>query len=89
MRGYTEGYGGRYETIRWPVTDSQILDAVYLVQTSSKFQIGQNSHVVLKGTDTIVGFLGNDSLELCFQGNKKEEHYRIPCKHLRRIFRSV
>jgi hypothetical protein len=88
MRIDTVGYGGKYEVVRRHVTDIQIRDIVTKISTSDRFEFGELSHVVLRGTDTIVGYVGNDSAELCCPNGKNPEEYRIPHSHLRRIFRA-
>ena len=84
----TTGYGGNYESVRRHLTDRQIRDIVAKISTSGRFEFGELSHVVLRGTDTIMGYVGNDSVELCCPSGKKPEEYRIPHSHLRRIFRA-
>jgi len=83
------GYGGMYETFRLNLRDDQIREAFFRIMDSKRFELGEQSHIVLRGTDTIVGYIGNSSLELCCSEGRDPEIYRTPHKHLRRIFRSV
>jgi len=89
MRNDSEGFGGKYELVRRPLTDKQIMDIAFKVHASDTFEFGELSHVVLRGTNTIVGYVGNDSVQLCCPEGKKPEIYRIPHSHLRRIFMSA
>ena len=84
-----EGFGGQYEVVRGDLTDMQVIRAAIKIQDSPRFDIGENSHIILRGTNTIVGYLGNETLELCCPSRDSPEIYRVPHKHLRRIFNSV
>ena len=86
--GFT-GHGGGYELVRRPLTDKQISDIAAKIQSSQRFNFGELSHVVLSGTDTIIGYVGNDSVELCCPEGENPEKYRTPHSHLRRIFMSA
>ena len=83
------GYGGLYEPCRRNLTDNQIRKAVFLVARSNRFDFESQSHIVLEGTGRIVGYIGSSSLELCCPEGENPEKYRIPHKHLGRIFRSI
>ena len=89
MRSQIRGFGGKYESICRRLTNKQLLDIALKVQNSGLFEIGEFSHIVLRGTDTIIGYVGNDSADLCCPEDKKPEIYRIPHSHLRKIFMSV
>jgi len=89
MRSDTEGFGGNYELVRRQLTDKQITDIALKVHVSNIFDFGELSHVVLRGTNTIVGYVGNDSVELCCPEGENPEKYRTPHSHLKRIFKSV
>lgn len=89
MRTYMSGYGGKYEMVRTHLTDEQITSLAGKVATSEKFEFGDLSHIVLSGTETIVGFIGNDSVELCCPQKESSKKYRTIHQHLRRIFGSV
>ena len=80
------GYGGKYEVLRNHLTDEQIIGIVKKISSSNRFEFGELSHIVLRGTETIVGYLGNETAELCFpERGKYNLHHLI----LKRIFRSV
>ena len=89
MRLDTEGYGGKYELVRIQLIYEQILGITSKIHASQRFEFGENSHVVLRGTKTIVGYVGNDSAQLCCPIGEEPSIYRIPHSHLRRIFGSV
>ena len=80
--------GRRYETIRRNLTNGQIMNALIRISDSEKFEIGEFHHIFLKDTNTIVGYIGNESLELYCSERLNSEKYRIPHKNLRRIFRA-
>lgn len=84
----SEGYGGIYEPVKAGLTNDQMREAIFRITTSERFEFGELSHIVLQGTNTIVGYIGDDSLELCCPEEKDSEIYRIPHKHLRRIFKA-
>lgn len=83
------GLGGVYELVRNFLTPHQAISIASKVQKSEKFDIGEFSHIVLGDTDTIVGYIGNESAELCCPNKEETELYRIPHHHLRKIFNSV
>ena len=89
MRTNLIGYGGLYEPVSERLTDDQIREAFYQISLSDRFDLGDQSHIVLRGTDRIVGYIGNSSLELCCPKGENPERYRIPHKHLRRIFKAT
>lgn len=89
MRSDTEGFGGNYEFVRRQLTDKQIMDIAFKVQTSNIFKFGELSHVVLRGTNKMVGYVGSDSAQLCCPKGENPEKYRTPHSHLRRIFMSA
>lgn len=83
----SEGFGGQYEVFRENLAASQIRRVFYEIATSKRFELGEQSHIVLKGTEKIVGYIGNESLELCCPSWDNPSLYRVPHKHLKRIFR--
>lgn len=89
MRIDTEGFGGNYEFVRRQLTDKQIMDIAFKVHASDTFEFGELSHIVLRGTDKIVGYVGSDSVQLCCPKRENPEIYRVPHSHLKRIFRSA
>ena len=80
--------GTRYEPLRKNLGNRQIINAVYRIQRSGRFDVGECSHIILKGTDVVVGYVGNESLELFCPKEQEPGTYRTPHKHLRKIFRS-
>ena len=80
--------GQRYEPLRTNLTDRNIINAAARISESERFEFGEYSHVVLKGTDVVIGYIGNESLELLCPDAAEPIFYRIPHKHLRRIFRA-
>ena len=83
------GFGGQYEVYRENLTDDQIRAVVYKIATSERFHIGNNSHILLNEADVIVGYIGSSSVELCCPEGQNPNLYRLPHKHLRRIFRAA
>ena len=81
-------FGDRYETIRKNLINMNILNAYVRVRKSRMFSTGELSHIVLKGTNTRVGYIGNETLELFCPQGQEPSTYRTPHKHLRRIFRA-
>lgn len=62
---------------------------IYLIQDSKRFDIDKEvgSYVFLKGTETPIGYIGDEELALCRLRNNKT--YDVPRSHLLRIFKSV
>ncbi len=89
MDAHTIGYGGRYEEARRPITNEQLRRIRVKIFNSDRFEMGKLDHIVLAGTETIVGFLGDVSVDLCCPSDEALTRYRVPHTHLRRIFRSV
>ena len=89
MIPYLEGYGGKYEVFRENLTDNQIRRVFFEIVNSDRFDLGEQSHIILRGTDKIVGYIGNDSVELCCPLEEMPELYRVPHKHLKKIFRAA
>lgn len=83
------GFGGNYCSVRALLIDKQIIDIAFKINNSDRFEFGENSHVVLIGTDTIVGYVGHDTAELCWPEGQDQKRYRTPHSHLRRIFNSA
>ena len=76
------------ESVRDSLTDGEIQDLSSKVQDSGRFgMVGKK--VVLSKTSTIVGYLGDRVAGLCYPNGEDSENYRVPHKHLRRIFKSV
>ena len=82
------GYGGKYELIRGNVPDNKIRNTLDRIIGSGRFSFGELSHVVLKDTELIVGYVGNSTLELCCPEEQKPELYKRVYKHLKKIFRA-
>ncbi len=57
------------------------------VACSEKFKLDDLGHIFLRGTDLPVGYIGDDSLELCRQEGVNPQFYSVPHKHLKRIFK--
>ena len=89
MEVETEGFGGEYGTVRDHLTDQQLLKIIRKIADSDRFEMGELSHIVLAGTETIVGYVGSQSAELCCSPDVDAKTYQIPYHHLKRIFRSV
>ena len=83
-----KGYGGVYELVR-NLNPYQLMRIASKIQKSEKFDIEELSHIVLRDTGTIVGYIGTETAELCCPSEEEAELYRIPHHHLRKIFRSV
>ncbi len=83
------GFGGQYETYRENLTDDTLLRVAHRISTSKRFEWGGFCHIVLQDTETIIGYVGNNSVELCCPEGKDPALYRIPHKHLKRIFRAA
>ena len=84
-----EGFGGKYGTARNHLTDQQLFKIIRKIADSDRFEMGELSHIVLKGTETIVGYVGNQDVDLCCPLNVDPRTYGIPYHHLRKIFKSV
>ncbi|MCJ7816916.1 MAG: hypothetical protein MUP55_03600 [Candidatus Aenigmarchaeota archaeon] len=56
------------------------------IQRSGRFEIGELSHIHLKGTDICVGYLGDESAEI-IDPQRKDTKSQI--KILKKYFRSV
>lgn len=83
------GFGGYYRPIRDPLTRDQILKIIIKIEDSQRFTFGEWSHVVLRGTNLIMGYVGNESVHLCCPHGENPNNYQVPHKHLTRIYNSV
>lgn len=75
-----------YVTLRENLSNRALINAVCRIQNSNRFEIGERSHILLKGTGVFVGYIGNDSLELCASPGTPVKSYKSQYKHLKRIF---
>ena len=89
MELYSRGFGGYYESVQRNLSDRQISTLISKISDSFIFELGELEHIFLRGTNKIVGYVGNDSVELCFPTLTNLDLYKIPHKHLKRIFNSV
>lgn len=72
-----------YQIFRKNVTSGEMAIVSCEIGNSEHFELEEFSHIVLKGTNTQVGYLGDDSLELV-NPNKKE--FREYHNRLKEIF---
>ena len=65
----------------YPLVSPEAMAAmIYAVHTSPQFELDDLSHVVLKGTETRVGYFGDESFELVDPQNKSLEAYHSDLK---------
>lgn len=81
--------GVMYVVFQDCLSKSQLEEAASRIKGSDRFEFADSSHVVIKGTERIVGYVGQGALELCCPQDTTSENYRVPHKHLKRLFGSV
>ena len=89
MDAHTIGYGGRYEEARRSLTNEQIEQIQAEIFGSGRFKMGKLRHIVLADTGTIVGFLGMNSVDICYPSGEDPTNYEETHSQLKRSFRSV
>jgi len=75
-----------YKTDREYLTPWQMSKLITKIQRSGRFEIGQLSHISLKGTDICVGYLGDESAE---EVDPQREETASQRRILRKYFRAV
>jgi hypothetical protein len=83
---HLETHHHEYQIVREYLTPWEMSKLITKVQRSGKFEIGQLSHIHLKGTDICVGYLGDESAEEVDPQRKETASQR---KILKKYFRSV
>ncbi len=89
MRIDSSGYGGFYKTVREGLNDEQTLKLFMEVEKSKRFKLDELSHVVLRETGNIVGYIGSETAELCSPRIRRPVQYLLYHQQLKRIFNSV
>ena len=85
--GHLGTHHHQYETVRTCLDPYQMAKLVCKIQGSKVFELGELSHINLRGTDTCVGYLGDESAELVDSSRRLE--LRPLRKKLRRYFNFV
>ena len=75
-----------YKIIRYNLSTNDILEAYSKINKSDIFEIGELSHIVIKETDTPIGYIGDETLELYDIDNKELLDYH---NQLKKIFCSI
>ena len=68
-----------YKIVKENVLPFYISNVTCMINDSKDFELGELSHIVLKGTNIHVGYIGDDTLELVNYNNKlfKTYHNRL------------
>ena len=68
-----------YKIVKENVLPFDMANVTCMINDSKIFEIDELSHIVLKVTNTRVGYIGDDTLELVNPNNNsfKEYHYRL------------
>lgn len=68
-----------YKTLYKNLTPCEIALATCKIQESEKFELDDLSHIVLKETNKRVGYIGDETLELCNSSNSfsKKSHQEL------------
>ena len=66
-----------YQTIYQGLPPWEMAAIIYKIQNSLQYELDDLSHVVLRGSDTRVGYLGDDSLELVNPADERlKKHHK-------------
>lgn len=84
--GHLETHSHKYQTFRTGLSDWQMTKLIYKIQNSDRFQVGDLSHIHVRGSNVCVGYLGDDSAEFV---DPDRTETRAPRRQLKRYFRSV
>ncbi|HIG97111.1 MAG TPA: hypothetical protein HA230_02080 [Candidatus Aenigmarchaeota archaeon] len=85
--GHLDNHHHTYETVRPFLDHYQMAKLIRRIDGSAMFQHTDWSHICLKGTNTCVGYLGDESAELVDPNRRPE--LRLPQNKLRRYFNSA
>ena len=84
--GHLENHHHKYEAVREYLTPWEMSKLITKIQRSGRFEIGDWSHIHLKGTDICVGYLGDETAEIVDPQRKETASQR---KILKKYFRSA
>ena len=71
-----------YKIFRKNIACEDILTIVCEINDSKDFELDELSHIILKGTNTKVGYIGNDTLELVNPDKKELIEYHTKLKNI-------
>lgn len=75
-----------YQLIRNVFYPEDVGKVISAVEDSDELEMGELCHVIIKGTNTKVGYIGNETLELVDPNKKDLKQYH---NLLKKIFKSV
>lgn len=71
-----------YQIFRKNLTHGEIAVVSCEISNSKNFELDELSHIILKGTNTRVGYFGDDSLELVNPNKKEFTEYHDELKEI-------
>lgn len=78
----TEYKNLKYKIFRENITLGETAIISFEINKSKEFELDGLSHIVLKGTDTRVGFFGDNSLEIVNPDKKELREYHNKLKEI-------
>jgi len=75
-----------YQIVREWLMPWQIARIISRIDQSKQFEMGELSHVYIRGTETRVGYLGDETAELVDTNKRETKPYR---RELRILFNAV
>ncbi len=71
-----------YQVFQNDVMPGDIASVIYDINNSKDFKMGELSHIVLKSTNTRIGYIGDDTLELVDPNKKEFVGYHTELKNI-------
>ncbi len=71
-----------YQIFRENLTNGEIAKTLYEINNSKNFKIDKLNHIVIKETNTRVGYIGDDTLEIINPNKKKFSEYHNKLKEI-------
>lgn len=79
-----------YQLLYPQITTSKLFKIIERIQSSKKFELDEvfGSFVLLKGTRTPIGYLGNDNQIELVELKENNPNYRLPKQHFSKLIRA-
>ena len=59
-----------YHAVCENLSNSEVLKFICAIQESDQYELGQYSHIFLRNSDSIIGYIGDDEFDLVDKGNE-------------------